>query len=127
MERRQADTGIGRGRSIGQRYDTYAGRDTNEAGKKQPGGDKQHPQHRSVSPSHLGPQGGSTADSGKAKHDQAAQAEQDAAKSSTPAKSVASYEPGGHGRQARQRVPFTFTMKRECQFCDDLAYCVTRR
>jgi len=64
--------------------DTYAGRGTKDEGKKQPGGDEQHPQHRSVSPSHLGPQGGSTADSGKAKHDQAAQAEQEAAKSTMP-------------------------------------------
>ena len=68
--------------------DTYAGRggqqsDRNE-GKKQPGGDEQHPHHRSVSPSHLGPQGGTTADSGKEKHNQAAQAEQEAAKSSIP-------------------------------------------
>ena len=80
-------SGTATGRDAGQSgssNDTYAGRDTKEEGKKQPGGDKQHPHHRSVSPSHLGPQGGSTADSGKAKHDQAAQAEQEAAKSTTP-------------------------------------------
>ena len=52
-----------------------------DSGKKEPGGDDQPLQHRSISPSHLGPQGGSTADSGKAKHDQAAQAEREAAKS----------------------------------------------
>jgi hypothetical protein len=68
--------------------DTYAGRDAQKSnrdeGKKEPGGDEQPMHHRSVSPSHLGPQGGSTADSGKAKQDQAAQAEQEAAKSRTP-------------------------------------------
>ncbi len=36
--------------------------------------------HQMVSPEHLGPQGGSTADSGKAKHDERARAEQEASK-----------------------------------------------
>jgi hypothetical protein len=42
---------------------------------------KQH--HQTISPGHLGPQGGTTADSGKAKHDDQARAEQEAAKSGT--------------------------------------------
>lgn len=52
--------------------------------KKEPGSDEQHPHHRSVSPSHLGPQGGSTADSGKEKQDAQARAEDEASKSSVP-------------------------------------------
>jgi hypothetical protein len=44
--------------------------------------EEQHPHHRSVSPGHLGPEGGSTADSGKAKQDAQARAEQEASKSS---------------------------------------------
>jgi hypothetical protein len=43
--------------------------------------EQQHPHHRSVSPGHLGPEGGSTADSGKAKRDEQARAQEEASKS----------------------------------------------
>jgi hypothetical protein len=46
---------------------------------KEGAGREQH--HQMVSPEHLGPQGGSTADSGKAKHDERARAEQEAGQS----------------------------------------------
>jgi hypothetical protein len=71
-------------REHGQGKTERAAKDLQYESEKEPGGDAHHPQHRSMSPSHLGPQGGSTADSGKAKHDQAAQDEQEAAKSTTP-------------------------------------------
>ena len=46
---------------------------------KEGAGREQH--HQMASPEHLGPQGGSTADSGKAKHDERARAEQEASQS----------------------------------------------
>jgi hypothetical protein len=41
---------------------------------------ERHQHHQTISPEHLGPQGGSTAESGKAKQEERARAEQEAAK-----------------------------------------------
>ena len=42
---------------------------------------ERHQHHQTISPEHLGPQGGSTADSERAKHDERARAEQEATQS----------------------------------------------